>query len=82
MLFDIYPDNEAAVAVFLALQTQWRVISGMARVVYQGIDYSAVPAVLSLMAIPRADRGESFVALRVMESAALRVLNAPKDDDG
>lgn len=78
--FDIHEDTQDTVATFMALQTQWRVIAGMGGVVHQGINYAAVPAVLSLIGIPRADRPRVFSELRVMEVAALKVLNATKED--
>ena len=77
--FEIHEDNQDTVAAFLALQTQWRIIAGMA-MAYQGLDYGSIPAVLNMIGIPRADRARVFAELRIMEIAALPVLNAKQDD--
>lgn len=75
----VEPDNWQHLHVFLAMKTQWRIISGMGGVHYQGLEYSALPSVLSLMSVPKAERSETFAALRIMESSALSVLNVKKD---
>lgn len=81
-IFEVHPDNAQIVAAFLTLQTQWRVIGGGMGFVYQGIDYTAVPAVLALLDVPRRERAEVFIGLRVMEASAIPFLNArSKGDD-
>jgi len=67
---DIWPENLQAYELFSALRTQWRV--GMAGAT--GLDYSAVPTVLRLQGVPRADWPQLFEDLRVMESAALQAM--------
>ena len=52
------------------MQTQWRI--GMAGPT--GLDYAALPAVLSLCGIDAADHTDTFEALRVMEAEALDVM--------
>ncbi|WP_292041438.1 DUF1799 domain-containing protein [Massilia sp. UBA6681] len=64
---DIWPENLQAYELFSALRTQWRV--GMAGAT--GLDYNAVPTVLRLQGVPRADWSQLFEDIRVMESAAL-----------
>ena len=64
----IYPDNMAPVAIFVDLTTQWRV--GMNGIT--GLDYGALPAVLSIRQIKRDDRAEIFECLQVMERATLK----------
>jgi hypothetical protein len=81
MSIDVHEDNWRFVEVFRALQTQWRVIAGFHRVTYQGLDYAAIPAVLSMLRISSAQRAETFAAIRVMERAALPILNRSPDDD-
>lgn len=79
--FEVHPDNDEAVGIFLSLQTQWRVIvGGMGGVVYQGFDYASIPATLELLGIDPADRGDVFASLRIMEAAALPVLNEKPDE--
>lgn len=67
---EVWPDNLAAVNVFIAMLTQWRV--GMSGAT--GLDYGAIPAVLRLTQTPRAAWPEVFEGLRVMEGAALKHL--------
>ena len=53
--------------------TQWRRagMDGMAT----GLDYSALPAVLRIVGVPRSEWLHVFDDLRVMEDAALEILN-------
>ncbi|KAF1043063.1 MAG: hypothetical protein GAK35_02383 [Herbaspirillum frisingense] len=67
---DVYPENMPAVQVFEAMDTQWR--TGMGGV--YGLDYAALPAVLRMLGIGRNRWKEIFSDLRVMEAAALEVL--------
>jgi hypothetical protein len=69
---EIWPEHEQAVGVFAAMLTQWRT-APMGGVV--GLDYSALPAVLEMMSVPRADWHEVFEQVRIMETEAVRVLN-------
>lgn len=64
---EVWPDNLAAVNVFIAMSTQWR--TGMNGAT--GMDYSALPEVMRMTGIPRRDWSELFEAIRVMEDAAL-----------
>jgi hypothetical protein len=43
----IWPENVPAVVAFLAVQTQWRVAAGAARLHYIGLDYAGVAAGLT-----------------------------------
>lgn len=67
---EIWPENLQAYKAFSALATQWRV--GMASAT--GLDYNAIPTVLRLQGVPRADWPDLFEDLRVMESAALSAM--------
>ena len=73
--FEVWPENWPVVALFLDCIGQWRVAGGFAGMRYIGLDYSAVEAVMRLREVARADRGELFAGLRVMEAAALKALN-------
>ena len=68
---DVLPANLPTIDVFFAMNTQWR-SSGMGGPT--GLDYSALPAVMSLLGIvkPRQQR-DVFDGLRAMEGEALRV---------
>ncbi|AWL04226.1 DUF1799 domain-containing protein [Massilia oculi] len=67
---EIWPENLLAYDVFAALGTQWRVGMGGAT----GLDYAAVPVVLRLKGVLRAEWTQLFEDLRVMESAALQTM--------
>lgn len=64
----MWPENVAAVNLFVALSTQWRMApSG----VLIGLDYAAVEPALRLTDVPRKRWRALFADLRVMEAAAL-----------
>ena len=63
----VYPDNWLAVSVFCDMCTQWRVGMNGAT----GLDYGALPVVLSIRRVKLADREDVFECLRTMERAAL-----------
>jgi hypothetical protein len=67
---EIWPDNVAAVNVFISMSTQWRASFGG----YIGLDYAALPAVLELVGVPRGERAAVFSDLRIMEDSALEVI--------
>lgn len=64
---DVWPDNWETVQVFISLNTQWRMgFSGPT-----GLDYTAIEPVLRLVAIPTERWPELFLAIRIMERAAI-----------
>lgn len=71
---DIWPDNLAAVNVFIAMSTQWRTGAMGAT----GLDYSVLPSVMRLTGVPRALWTDTFECLRVMEGEALRTMSESK----
>jgi hypothetical protein len=71
---EVWPDNWLSVNTFAALSTQWRVgVSGPI-----GLDYTAIPDVMRMTGVPRAEWPEVFDCIRVMEVAALRKLREKK----
>lgn len=64
---EVWPDNVAAVGVFVDIGTQWRV--GPAGLL--GLDYNVLPMALELAGIARNDWPDTFQAIRIMEAAAL-----------
>ena len=73
--FEIWPENIAALEVFLELSTQWRAVAGAGGVVIQGLGYADVQACMQMRGVPARDRAELFLNLRIMERAALQVMN-------
>ncbi|WP_255555750.1 DUF1799 domain-containing protein [Pseudoxanthomonas sp. PXM05] len=68
--FGVWPDNVPAVNTFVAMQTQWR--TGFAGAT--GLDYAAMPAVLSLLGIATELHPDTFEGLRCMETRALDLM--------
>ncbi|WP_440410617.1 DUF1799 domain-containing protein [Neorhizobium petrolearium] len=68
---EIMPANWDSLMAFLECQTQWRVAAGTAGLVWLGLDYLACKLILDSVS---AD-GKAFADLRIMEAAALPVLN-------
>lgn len=58
------------------MQTQWRIVAGMGGAIYSGLDYAAMTALMDVYEID--DRREALALLRLMEHAAMQVLNRKK----
>jgi len=67
--FEVMGQNTAALRIWLACETQWRVAAGMGGIIWLGLDYTAVDVVLRRTAIDSAD--QVFADLMVMEAEAL-----------
>lgn len=72
---EIMPANHVSFDAFLACQTQWRAVGTMAGLFWQGLDYPAVRLVLDDIEAPK----HVFADIRVMEAAALPILNERDD---
>lgn len=68
---EVWDINWKSVSAFIACQTQWRVVAGFSRIVWLGLDYSAVDVVLRRQKA----RNRVFEDLRVMEMEALRTFD-------
>ena len=66
--FDVWPENWDTAMIFASMLTQWSVGPGGP----VGLRYEALPIVLRLRGIPRAEWSELFEGIRVMESEALK----------
>lgn len=73
--FLVFEENWQAVGIFSAMATQWKLIAGAADVLYMGLEYQAIEPVLRLEGVPATDWRQVFQDLRVMERAALPLLN-------
>lgn len=73
---EVYPDNWTAFRVMEAMGTQWR--TGMAGAT--GLDYGAVPAVMSLIGVSKKNRDQVFHDIRVMEAEALAVMSEAREN--
>lgn len=72
-MFQVHPDNWKAFKVFEACRTQWRISTGVGSVIYQGLDYAAVVAVINAMGIKKSSL--VFNQVRTIEYGALSVIN-------
>lgn len=75
---EVWEENWNTLMVFLAMQTQWRreipAMSG--QMIWHGLDYPAMESTIRMMGHWK-KATEIFDGLRVMESAALPILNKP-----
>ena len=71
--FEVFEENWPTVEVFLQLQTQWQINNGA----WVGLYYSSIDFILRLR--KSEDQLEIFEGLRVMEAAALGLLNKKGD---
>lgn len=67
---DYWPDNEIAIATFVAMGTQWRVGTGGAT----GLDYAALEPVLRLIGAAPDEWTDTFDCVRTLERAALAAM--------
>lgn len=67
----LLPENQLPFDVFCAMDTQWRVGVGGAT----GLDYGALPTVLRLSGVKRAEWSGVWDSVRVMERAALEEMH-------
>jgi len=70
---EIWPEHVQAWHVFAGCGTQWRVIAGMGGVVYQGLEYTSVEAVMRLHDVT--DRARCMAAVQCLEIGARESLN-------
>jgi len=75
-LFDVLRDNWPTVEMFLACQTQWEIhgFSGH----YLGLRYEGLESAVNLMEVKHDDRRALFEQLRLMELAALEIINTKR----
>lgn len=74
--FGVWEENWPLVQLFVCLQTDWRVAVGMAGIVYFGIEKQAIESTLRMTNTPVDEWPERLRLLKLMESAALPLLNS------
>ncbi|KCB52772.1 MULTISPECIES: DUF1799 domain-containing protein [Bordetella] len=70
-VIELWPENVTPKVVFEAMGTQWRIGYGGPT----GLDYSALSSVMRMLGVPPSDEVDVFDSVRVMEAAALRMMN-------
>lgn len=73
--FEVAEANWQSLLFFLACDTQWRVVLGMAGLLWIGLDYTACDVVARRMQVSDDDLADLWADLKVMEGAALPELN-------
>ena len=81
--FAVWPQNWHAVMLFCDMASQWRVVARMAGLMYQGLEYSALPLVMRARKplVARCHRQrlhELMPQLRTLERTAAKFLNGNK----
>ncbi|KQV78471.1 hypothetical protein ASD15_21910 [Massilia sp. Root351] len=74
----VWEENWATVLLFLDVSTQWNVSAGMEGRIYWGLDYQKVESTMRMLGIAQELQPDLFRGLRVMEQAALPLLNERK----
>ncbi|WP_370551376.1 DUF1799 domain-containing protein [Glaciimonas sp. PAMC28666] len=70
----MWPDNVVITNVFIAMSSQWRIgLSGPS-----GLDYNALPVVMRMSGVRKADHADVFTGVQRMEDAALAYIRAAK----
>lgn len=70
-VIELWPENVVPKVVFSAMGSQWRIgFSGPT-----GLDYGALECVMRVLKVPPEDEIDVFDAVRVMEAAALQMMN-------
>lgn len=74
--FEVLPENWKTLGLFLAVQSQWNVASGMEGGSYTGLNYAAItPLVLRGVGISLKEWPGIFEGLRIMERTVLEEMN-------
>lgn len=71
----VHPHNWRAFQLFEELRTQWRLAPAMGALVFQGLDYPSVIALLDITVSRRSRRRTLFRQIRLLEAGALSVIN-------
>lgn len=78
ILFPVYPENVQALEVFISMSTQWRMVGTMQSLHYTGLDYSVLGEMWLVNDVKKKDRPKVFEQLRILERAAMPILNGSK----
>lgn len=73
--FDVWPENVETVAVFVGMETQWACVATAKRMLAIGLRYESLREMWQACGVKRKRRAEVMRGLRVMELAALPLLN-------
>lgn len=72
---ELLPELWPAWELFLDTWTQWRVLTGLSGVFYEGIDYSSLLAVMEIHGIKQDERQPVLAQVRILEDEARKLRN-------
>lgn len=72
----VYPENQLAVAVFIAMATQWRHGPGG----ITGFDYAVLPVVMDFCEVEQEVRRDVFADVRLMEGTVISMVAEQRKD--
>lgn len=71
--FEAWEENRQAIELFC--MCPWRVLAGMSKAVFQGLDYPALRAIFDMMHVSKRLWPVIFADIRLIERGALEGLN-------
>jgi hypothetical protein len=77
--YEIWPENWDVMQIFLSMNADWSIAVGMSGIAYNGIKTTAIESAFNIFRITNKNRLEYFEKIKIMERAALPLLNAAKD---
>lgn len=79
--FDVWPENWESLCFFLSVQNHWVVVSGINGREYISLNYPSIESVIrTFNPVKKNKRAALYRDLRIVELAALEVLNSPRKD--
>lgn len=77
----VFEENWLALTVFIAVQTQWRIVAGMSGSMVTGLDYAALKGAMDMLGVSKKKRPQLFDDVRILEAAWLETYTEDKRKD-
>jgi len=74
-VFEVWEEHWPALELFLAMRTQWRIISGMGGAQHQGIDYTALYGHPKFARLDYGEQDSLLAQIQHIEVGALAAMN-------
>lgn len=75
-VFEVLEENFETVQLFEACQSQWRVVAGLAGLIYLGFEYPGVRVVAQALGVTDERWPDVLMRLQVMENKGVELLNS------
>ena len=72
-VIELWPEHVQPFRLFTECETQWRLVVGMSGVRYQGLDYTALHALMQIYGVN--NMSHCLRCIRTLERGALKVFN-------